>query len=217
METASQMHIQIPEETLEIITSGLQYHDKHNWIPWAWAALAREGDVQAIVDESSSDYASQLITLAALGHLYDKFQDIYAGVQPEDDLLIELLGDDRPAINQIELARYCERHGHYDDLEFPESAAGLEHVAVVSRTDEVQARLRHLVGHGRLFTSLVVAGSAMATAEFDAEDGDVEILPIGDSLTLEAFDSYLGEVLNFNLTAEKHRTYEWLSGDLDLG
>lgn len=217
MGTASQMHIQIPEETLEIIASGLQYHDKHHWIPWAWAALAREGDVQAIVDESSRDYASQLITIAALGHLYDKFQDIYAGVQPGNDPLLGLLGDDRPAINQIELARYCERHGHYDDLEYPETAAGLEQVAVLSRTDEVQDRLSQLIGHARLFTSLVVAGSSMATAELDADDDDVEILPLGDSLTLEAFDSYLPDVLDFNLTAEKHRTYEWLTGELDLG
>lgn len=217
MDTASQVHLRIPEETLEIITSGLQYHDKHHWIPWAWAAISREGDEQAIVDESSSDYPLQLITLAALGHLYDKFQDTFSGLDPEDEFQIQLLGDARPAINHIELARYCERHGHYDYSEIPESAFKLEHVAVNSRTDEVQALLLELVGDARLFTSLVVAGKALATAEFDVEDGDVEFVPLGDMLTLEAFDPYVADVLDFNLTAEKHRAYEWLTGDLDLG
>ncbi|MGP5071568.1 hypothetical protein ACTXI0_04080 [Arthrobacter rhombi] len=217
MDTDSQMHIQIPEETLEIITSGLQYHDKHRWIPWAWAAISQEGDEQAIVDESSPDYASQLITLAALGHLYDKFQDTYTGLQPEDEFLTGLLGDTRPSINHIELARYCERHGHFAYSEIPEHAAELEHVAVNNRTNEVQVQLVHLVGQARLFTSLVVAGTAIAAAEFGAEDEDAEFIPLGDSLTLDAFDSYLDDVLNFNLTAEKHRAYEWLTGDLDLG
>ncbi|MGP9661688.1 hypothetical protein [Arthrobacter sp. AOP36-C1-22] len=217
MDTASQMHVQIPEETLEIITSGLEYHDKHHWIPWAWAAISREGDLEPIVDESSPDDASQLITLAALGHLYDKFQDAYTGLHPRDEFLTELLGDARPAINQIELARYCERNGHYDYSEIPESAAALEHVAVNNRTNEVQVRLVHLVGQARLFTSLVVAGTAIATADFGAEDDDAEFIPLGDSLTLDAFDPYLDDVLNFTLTAEKHRAYEWLTGDLDLG
>lgn len=204
-----QTNTTIPDHILEAATADLEYRDLHEWIPWAWAILTRNGDAPSRIDEEHEGFPSQLITLAGLGHLFELFQQIVAGGDADLEAGIDLVGDMRPAISTIELARYCEREGIFDRRE-PETAAGLMLEAISSRATELQRRLLELLGGGRLFTSLYVAGGH---APEDASSG--EDAPAGR--TDDAFDSYLDSVVNEDLTLDKQRTYAWLEGDLDLG
>lgn len=95
---------QIPDDVLDEVAAGLEYRDLRGWIPWAWAVLARAGDVRARIDEDLEEYSSHLVTLAGLGHLFELFHEI---------------------------ARYCEREGIVD-REFPETADGLLREAIVA-------------------------------------------------------------------------------------
>lgn len=171
--------------------------------------MGRQGLRRREAAEEHEGFPSQLITLAGLGHLFELFQQIVAGGDADLEAGIDLVGDMRPAISTIELARYCEREGIFDRRE-PETAAGLMLEAISSRATELQRRLLELLGGGRLFTSLYVAGGH---APEDASSG--EDAPAGR--TDDAFDSYLDSVVNEDLTLDKQRTYAWLEGDLDLG
>lgn len=215
MDATTPPPLHLPDETMDWIDSGLQYADRHDWIRWAWAILARAGDVGAVIDDDF-EYSAQVITLAALGVVHDRFQDVQTGVDADHELRIDLCGGDRPAITEIELGRYCERHGHQDLDHFPESAAGLAEAAVFAMAAAVQARLCTLAGEARLFGSLAVAhrGPASIDPDPDADEGD--FAPLGSSLALEAFDPYLDDVFGFSVTFDQHRAYEWLVGDLDL-
>lgn len=173
--------------------------------------LARAGEVPAAMTDEDPDYPTHLVTLAALGHLFELFQEIVAGGDADQEPSGELVGEERPEITTIELARYCEREGVYDRRE-PETEAGLAQEAIRSRTPELQRRLHELVGGGRLFTSLYVTGGH----GHEVEDTDEQSLP---ELTLsdDTFDAHLDLVVNEDLTSDKQRTYAWLEGDLDLG
>src|SRR5699024_6797223 len=124
------------------------YPDHHGWIPWVWAALVRARDVPEELDETDEDYVAHVITLVALGYFYERFHDIYAATEGDDELMIEVLGTDRPFITDIDVARYCERHG-CASLEDVETGHGLLQEATTNRRVEMKFRLRELLGDGR--------------------------------------------------------------------
>lgn len=208
MEHTLSPHLALVPDVLDEVVKGIDYSDDCGWIPWAWAALVRAGDVPEQLDESDEHYATHVITLVALGYFYERFQDVYAGTEGDDELLIEVLGTDRPFITDIDVARYCERHG-YASLEDPETGHGLLQEAVTNRRVELKFRLREILGDGRLFTSLVVAGHPSAEPEYDEDGEDIETEPYGDPLAEDAFDSHVADVTS-DLSGA--RTYEWLTG-----
>lgn len=206
MELKTQPTIQLPEDAFDAVIKGIDYSDERGWIPWAWAVLVRAGDVPAELDEFDDDYASHIITLAALGFLYERFQDVYAGTEGDDELMIELIGTDRPDITDVDVARYCERHG-YASGECPETGEGLLQVAVESRRVDMKIRLSEILGNSRLFTSLVVSGRPIPLPEYDEDGNEIETEPLGDPLSEDAFDSHVADVTS-DLSGEQPRTYE---------
>src|SRR5699024_10991219 len=46
-----QTNTTIPDHILEAATADLEYRDLHEWIPWAWAILTRNGDAPSRIDE----------------------------------------------------------------------------------------------------------------------------------------------------------------------
>lgn len=202
---------QIPDDVLDEVAAGLEYRDLRGWIPWAWAVLARAGDVRARIDEDLEEYSSHLVTLAGLGHLFELFHEIASGGSADLEPDVDLVGECRPGITTIEIARYCEREGIVD-REFPETADGLLREAIVARAPELRQRLLELLGGGRLFTSLYIAGERAPDAG-SVEEGVPGRLPSTD----DAFDDHLHCVVDEDLTPEKQRAYAWLEGDLDLG
>lgn len=205
--------IQLPEDALDAVIKGIGYSDDRGWIPWAWAALVRADDVPAELDEFDYDYPSHIITLTALGFLFERFQDIYAGTEGDDELMMELMGNDRPYITDVDVARYCERHG-YASGECPETGDGLLQVAVESRRVEVKFRLREVLGDSRLFTSLIVAGRPLPLPEFTDDGEEIETESLGDPLAEDVFDSYVADVTS-DLSGNQPQAYEWLRGHLD--
>ncbi|WP_240371861.1 hypothetical protein [Brevibacterium zhoupengii] len=212
MEDTAQTTIQLPAEALEAVKNGIDYSDNRDWIPWAWAALVRAGDVSAELDEFDEEYASHIITLAALGYLFERFHDVYAGVEGDDELTMQFLGTDRPDITAVDVARYCERHG-YASGECPETGEGLLQVAVESRRVEVKFRLREVLGDSRLFTSLIVAGRPLPLPEFTDDGEEIETESLRDPLAEDAFDSYVTDVTS-DLSGNQPQAYEWLRGHL---
>lgn len=211
MQPTATTEISIPADSLELTRPVIDYQDDCGWIPWAWAVLARADEVPATMTEEHADYPAHLISLAALGHLFKLFQEIAAGGDAGLEPNADLVGDVRPEVTTIEIARYCEREGIYDRQE-PETGAGLAREAIRSRTSQLQHRLLELLGGGRLFTSLYVTGGH--TSEVDDIEEEART---GPTMTDDAFDSYLDSVVNEDLTPDKQRTYAWLEGDLDLG
>ena len=211
MNIVDQMQEPIPKYVLEEVARGLDHRDDYGWIPWAWAVLSGAGDVPVQVDEEISEYPGHLVTIVGLGHLFDLFQDILSGGAADLEPDVELVGEIRPQITTIEIARYCEREGIVD-REFPETAEGLLREAIGARAPELRQRLLELLGGSRLFTSLYLAGEREPDAE-SVEEGVPGRLPSTD----DAFDDHLHSVVNEDLTSEKQRTYAWLEGDLDLG
>lgn len=160
---------------------------------------------------TTPDYPSRLVTLAALGHLYDLFQQVLSGLSADLETNPDLVDEVRPGITTIELARYAEAEGVFD-TEWPETDSGLLREAVVTRTEQVRVRLEALLGTDRLFTSLFVTGTGAV-----ATDVDADVAADAHPQSEDAFDRYLPSVVNDDLTADKQRAYAWLSGDLDLG
>ena len=210
MSTAPDTPALISEHLLETITDGMDYRDDQGWIPWAWGVLARAGDVPAQIDEDDPDYPRSLMTLAALGRLYDLFQQVLSGLSADLETNSDLVDEVRPGITTIELARYSEAEGVFDTV-WPESSSGLLREAIRTRTEQISARLVELLGTARLFTSLFVTGTA--TVAIDDADAPADTHSPSD----DAFDRYLSSVVNDDPTVDKQRTYEWLNGDLDLG
>ena len=211
MSTAPDTPALIPEHLLETITDGMDYRDDQGWIPWAWGVLARAGDVTAQIDEDDPDYPRSLMTLAALGRLYDLFQQVLSGLSADLETNSDLVDEVRPGISTIELARYSEAEGVFDTV-WPESSSGLLREAIRTRTEQITVRLVELLGTARLFTSLFVTGTAAVAME-----DDTDVPADTHSPSEDAFDGYLSSVVNDDLTEDKQRTYEWLNGDLDLG
>ncbi|QUL77859.1 hypothetical protein [Brevibacterium sp. SMBL_HHYL_HB1] len=207
MEQTQSPHLALVPDVFDAVIKGIDYSDNRGWIPWAWAALVRAGDVPEQLDESDEDYAAHVITLVALGYLYERFQDVYAGTEGDDELMIEVLGSDRPFITDIDVARYCERHG-YASLEDPETGPGLLQEAAKNRRVEVKARLRELLGDGRLFTSLVISGIPEPEPEYDEDGREIETPRPGDPLAENAFDDQFAGVTSDLSNAE---AYEWLT------
>ena len=206
MEQTLSPHLARVPDVFDEVVKGIDYADNRGWIPWAWAALVRAGDVPEQLDETDQDYAAHVITLVALGYLYERFHDVYAGTDGDDELMIEVLGKDRPYLTDIDVARYCERHG-YASLEDVETGHGLLQEAATNRRVEMKFRLRELLGDGRLFASLVVAGSPEPEPEFDEDGNEIETAPAGDPLAENAFDDHFAEVTSDLSGAE---AYEWL-------
>lgn len=211
MSSTLQTDTTIPAHILEAVTAHLGYQDLHGWVPWAWAALARAGDVPALDDEDHENYPDCLFTLAALGHLFELFQQVAAGGDADLEPDIDLLDEVRPQITPIELARYCERTGIYD-TELQETGTGLLREAISDRAAELRGRLSEILGEARLFTSLFAAGGAALEP-----DGADRSAPIGRPMAEDAFDPFIPSVVNADLTDDKQRAYAWLAGDLDLG
>lgn len=220
MTDIAENEIQIPEDMIEVVSSGIDYYSAQDWIPWAWAALVRAGDAPPYVDEDDENYVHYLITLAALGHLFDRFHDIYTGARYEDDCEhgFELFGEYRAHITEIEIARYCERHGYHDNAHDPETADGLAFAAIFDQTIGVRLRLRELVGDGRLFTSLIHAGNSDRTGDFDDDDHDEdETAETADDsnasrLAVDRFDSCIVTSANSGATDYEMHAYAWLTG-----
>lgn len=105
MSNPLQTEAPIPEHILEAVTADLEYRDLHEWIPWAWAILTRNGDAPSLIDEEHEGYPHHLVTLAGLGHFFERFQQIIAGGDADLEPSIDLVGDVRPGISTIELAR----------------------------------------------------------------------------------------------------------------
>lgn len=211
MEPTLSPHLALVPDVFDEVIKGIDYSDSHGWIPWAWAALVRAGDVPEKLDESDEDYATHVITLVALGYFYERFHDVYAGTEGDDELMIEVLGTDRPFITYIDVARYCERHG-YSSLEDPETGHGLLQEAATNRRAQVKFRLRGLLGGGRLFTSLVVAGWPEPEPEYDEDGNEIETPSPGDPLAEDAFDAHIAEVTSDLSGAQ---AFEWLRGQTD--
>lgn len=211
MSTAPDTPALIPEHLLETITDGMDYRDDQGWIPWAWGVLARAGDVTAQIDEDDPDYPRSLMTLAALGRLYDLFQQVLSGLSADLETNSDLVDEVRPGISTIELARYSEAEGVFDTV-WPESSSGLLREAIRTRTEQITVRLVELLGTARLFTSLFVTGTAAVAME-----DDTDVPADTHSPSEDALDRYLSSVVNDDPTVNKQRTYEWLNGDLDLG
>lgn len=207
MELTLSPHLASAPDVADAVVEGIGYPDHHGWIPWAWAALVRAGDVPEELDETNEDYVAHVITLVALGYFYERFHDVYAGTDGDDELMIEVLGTDRPHLTDIDVARYCERHG-YASLEDVETGHGLLQEAARNRRVEVRFRLRELLGDGRLFTSLVVAGGPEPEPEFDEDGNEIETAPAGDPLAENAFDGKVADVTSDLSGAE---AYEWLT------
>lgn len=98
-----------------------------------------------VLDEDDPGYLSQVITFASLAHLFEVFVDIERGDDGSIEVDFDLLGEDRPFITGIELVRYCERHGYYDEY-FSETEYGLFGIAVDERMREVKTRLTDVLG-----------------------------------------------------------------------
>lgn len=214
MEPATDSTIYIPEEVVDAVTNGIQYSDQRGWIRWAWSALVRAGDVPRELDEYDGDYASHIITFAALGFLHERFHDIYAGTEGDDELSMQLMGRDRPYITDVDVARYSERHG-YASLEDLETGEGLLQEAAVNRRVDVNFRLREILGDGRLFTSMVVSGWPEPFPELDEDGEEVRVELPTNPVAEDSFDSYVADVTS-NVSSEHMRAYEWLNGNLDL-
>lgn len=206
-ETLSSHMVLVPDVFVEV-SKGIEYSDNRGWIPWAWAALVRAGDIPEQLDETDDDYVSHVITLVGLGYLYEQFHDVYAGTEGDDELTIEVLGTYRPYLTDIDVARYCERHG-YASLEDLETGHGPLQEAATNRRVELKFRLRELLGDGRLFTSLVVAGLPEPDSEYDGDGNEIEPALRVDPLAEEAFDGYVASVTSDLSNAE---AYEWLTG-----
>lgn len=160
-------------------------------------------------------YASHVVTLAGLGRLFDIFQDVAHGLNERDTgLETDLTGYERPYITDIEIARYCERHGCYEK-DLPESGPGLLAVAVSARASQLKARLFELLGDARLYSSLFAAGEAPDPADYGDEDDDSADIPrpepLGRTASDDAFNIAITGVMNWHLTPDKHRAYEWLT------
>lgn len=215
MDTDVQTEVQIPEELIRDVISSLDWTDYQEWIPWAWGVLTRAGDVPAVIDDDDLDYASYVVTLAALGRLFDIFQDVADGLNERDTgLETDLTGYERPYITDIEIARYCERHGYYEE-DFPETGTGLFAVAVAARVNRLKTRLLEILGDARLYTSLFASGEMPEPEDYDYEDEDTADSPrpepLGRTASDDAFDVGIDAVMNGHLTPDKHRSYEWLT------
>ena len=200
----------LPDHVLEAVTAGLDHRDDRGWIPWAWSVLARAQDVPEQIDEDHEDYPSHLVTLSGLSHLFDLFQDVVSGGDAGLETDPDLLGEHRPAITTIEIARYCERHGLVD-TQWPETATGLLREAIQDKALELRRRLRDHLGDAGLFTSLHLAGRPLQSLE-DEEGPAQRSLAISD----ESIDAHLHAAVNEDPTPQKQRAYAWLEGELDL-
>lgn len=209
MATADLTEIDVSDDSLDLVTSMIQYEDHHDWITWAWAHLARVGDVPGRLDEEDPGYVAGLISLAGLRCVFERFHDVHDFADGNDELMIELIDTVRPGITEVEIARYCERHDHHDDTGDAETGWGLVQVAVTDRADQLRVRLIELIGAASLFTSLYVSrGHRLLSVDDDASiDSSTRI---GSSLAPEAFDPYMDEVLNSGITPGKQRAYMWL-------
>ncbi|PMC75931.1 hypothetical protein [Brachybacterium sp. UMB0905] len=211
MPLAETAEYSISSEVLELTCPNRFGYDNRHWVQWAWAVLARAGDVPPTVGEDDADYPRHLITIIALSHLSDVFGEVAAGVDGDLEVSVEPVGEFRPKITVIELARYCEREGIYA-MEYPETDWGLVQQAVRVRTGEIARRLREILGVSRLFTALMVAG------ECAPDDEEREPAPSSElMLTDDAFDPAMDGVVNYDLTPDKQRAFEWLEGGPDLG
>lgn len=208
--------VQIPEDLNRAVISALDWTDFEDWIPWAWGLLVRAGDVPIEIDDDDLDYAFYAVTLAALAHLFDLFQDVSHGLKAEDSGPgADLTGDERPYITDIEIARYCERHGYYEEY-FPESGSELFTIAVKAQTAQMKARLLGLLGEARLYTSLSVAGEGPEPQVDDEDEEDSSAdrpdpEPAGHQNRDDAFDLAIDSVMNWNLAPDEHRAYAWLT------
>lgn len=207
MEETLSPHLSLVPDVFDEVIKGIGYSDNHGWIEWAWAALVRAGDVPEQLDESDTDYVSHVITLVALGYLYEQFHDVYAGTEGDDELTIEVLSTYRPYLTDIDVARYCERH-RYASMEDLETGRGLLQEAATNRRGELKFRLRELLGDGRFFTSLVVSDWPEPEPEFDEHDNEIQNPSPGDPLAEDAFDHHVADVTSDLSNAE---AYEWLT------
>lgn len=207
--TGRREHDAIPSEVGDLLANGLEYPDDKDWAGWAWSVLVQAGIVPGHWDDGEDrQYPHQVLTLGALGHLYDTFADIYTGGDGDLEPVLDLAGVDRPRISVIELARFCEQNG-YEDAHYPESAHGLEQGAVTGLARGLQDRLRHLVGTATLMTTLAYARDGHAE-----QDGPP--LSVAELVSSGAFNEQLDRVLNSDLTGDKQRAYAWLDGVIDL-
>ena len=156
MPLAETAEYSISSEVLELTCPNRFGYDNRHWVQWAWAVLARAGDVPPTVGEDDADYPRHLITIIALSHLSDVFGEVAAGVDGDLEVSVEPVGEFRPKITVIELARYCEREGIYA-MEYPETDWGLVQQAVRVRTGEIARRLREILGVSRRWCHSVEA------------------------------------------------------------
>lgn len=210
MSTTPKIDTSIPDHVLELATEGLGYRDERGWVPWAWRALARADEVPALIDEDAEDYPSHLLSLAALGHLFELFREVRDDGDATEEPDLDLIGEVRPHLTQIEIGRYSERHDIWD-REFPETAYGLVREAIAARTEELRVRLLEVVGEGHLFTSLAITRLPEFVDDDEAAGWN------GEPVSETAIDAFIADVLNTDPSSSALRAYAWLSGDLDLG
>lgn len=207
--TGHREHDEIPWEIMDLLARGREYPDDKDWAGWAWEVLAQAGDVPGYWGgDEDRQYPHQVLTLRALGHLYDTFADIYSGGDGNLVPVPELAGTDRPRISVIELVRFCEQNG-YEDAHYPESVHGLEQGVITALARGLQDRLRHLLGTATLMATLAYARDSHA-------EQDESPLSVDELVSNGAFNDQMERVLNTDLTGDKQRVYAWLDGVINL-
>ncbi|MGK4186586.1 hypothetical protein AB0X98_00150 [Rothia koreensis] len=201
-------------ELLDSIRSQMNWAE-NGWIVWAWTQLDRH---EAGCSNSEADHVEDIILIAALGHLYEHFQELNSGLNGLDEVIVDPLGADRPFVSEIELARVCERNG-LEPLFYPETAVGLVQLAVPHFADVARKRLKELLGTARLFTSLSTQALHIqgihGVEDEDTEDGHVHTESAFDPNSTDSakYDDYMS--LALSPAPNAMRAFEWLDGRTD--
>lgn len=150
-------NIILPTEIIESVSKQIDWLTGEPWISWAWSLLVQHGYGPAEIDEEDEKYIDHVICLASLAQFFDNFQQVHSGLDSINDYSWELISDERPDATLIELGRYCEREGIYDQF-IPETESGLLREAVTEQVRVIAKKLKEILGDSRLFISLVVSG-----------------------------------------------------------
>lgn len=207
----------VATEEFSAVRSGMDYTDYCGWTEWAYSLLANDGQVPQVIDQDDDSYFADAITLASLGHLFDRFTSIREGVVDEDSTAINPFDDACITLTGIEIGRYAEKNCIVGSS-FPESQSELIEEAILQKTDSTARNLTRIVGDARLFTSLVASASPQFAEDDDDDDDDDEPYAgadddfyAGEGAPLEAFDRFTDKAMDVDFGSDGERAYHWLT------